>query len=82
MGYRYLPDYNRNSSLDLRREEVEKDLTFLGLLIMVNELKPATTPAIQELKEGKVHSSDTLGGVLPIMATGDNILTAINKSMR
>lgn len=52
MAYKYLPDFKHQRNEEIKREEVEKDLVFLGLLIMVNELKPATTPAIKELKEG------------------------------
>jgi cation-transporting ATPase 13A2 len=73
MGYRYMVDFDPKSAETLVRSEVEKDIVFLGLLIMVNELKPATTKAISDLKEG---------GVLPIMATGDNVLTGINKSYK
>lgn len=33
----------------VERDEVEKDLTFAGLLIMENKLKPITTSIIEEL---------------------------------
>ncbi|XP_022343828.2 polyamine-transporting ATPase 13A3-like isoform X2 [Crassostrea virginica] len=51
------------------REQVEKNLNFLGLLVMENKLKPETTPVINELKEANIRC---------IMVTGDNILTAIS----
>ena len=53
----------------LKRHQVEKDLTFLGLLIMQNTLKPETTPVIQELKNANIRT---------VMVTGDNLLTAIS----
>ncbi|XP_062591855.1 polyamine-transporting ATPase 13A3-like [Saccostrea cucullata] len=53
----------------IQREQVEKDLNFLGLLVMENKLKPETTPVINELREANIRC---------IMVTGDNILTAIS----
>ena len=53
----------------LKRNQVEKDLTFIGLLIMQNTLKPETTPVIQELKNANIRV---------VMVTGDNLLTAIS----
>ncbi|XP_017930436.1 probable cation-transporting ATPase 13A4 [Manacus vitellinus] len=52
----------------LTREEVESDLTFLGLLIMENRLKRDTKPVLEELSAACIRS---------VMATGDNIQTAI-----
>ncbi|NWU18098.1 AT134 ATPase, partial [Cephalopterus ornatus] len=52
----------------LTREEVESDLTFLGLLIMENRLKRETKPVLEELSAACIRS---------VMATGDNIQTAI-----
>ncbi|CAH0731621.1 unnamed protein product, partial [Brenthis ino] len=51
------------------REEVECDLEFLGLVIMENKLKAATTGIIRELKEANIHV---------VMITGDNIHTAVS----
>jgi cation-transporting ATPase 13A3/4/5 len=48
---------------------VEKDLTFLGFLVMENKLKPVTANTIETLNKCKVRT---------IMATGDNTLTAIS----
>lgn len=48
---------------------MESELTFLGLLVMENKLKPVTTEVIKKLKKAEVT---------PIMATGDNVLTAIS----
>ncbi|XP_034836725.1 polyamine-transporting ATPase 13A3-like isoform X3 [Maniola hyperantus] len=53
----------------MKREEVECELEFLGLVIMENRLKAATTGIIQELKEANIHV---------VMITGDNIHTAVS----
>ncbi|XP_063370021.1 polyamine-transporting ATPase 13A3 [Cydia amplana] len=53
----------------MTRDEVECELEFLGLVIMENRLKPATTPIIRELKEANI---------LVVMITGDNIHTAVS----
>jgi cation-transporting ATPase 13A3/4/5 len=38
------------------REQVECDLTFLGLLVMENRLKPETAPVIQQLLEANMRT--------------------------
>ena len=53
----------------VKRDEIESDLTFLGLLIMENKLKTETVAVIDTLKRCEVRT---------IMATGDNVLTAIS----
>ncbi|XP_053164452.1 probable cation-transporting ATPase 13A5 isoform X2 [Hemicordylus capensis] len=52
----------------LEREEMESDLTFLGLLIMENRLKNETKPVLEELSAARIRS---------VMVTGDNLQTAI-----
>jgi cation-transporting ATPase 13A3/4/5 len=49
----------------VERKDVENDLTFLGLLIMENRLKPETTPIIKTLKEANIRT---------VMVTGNNSL--------
>uniref|UniRef100_A0A673KUZ1 Probable cation-transporting ATPase 13A2 n=1 Tax=Sinocyclocheilus rhinocerous TaxID=307959 RepID=A0A673KUZ1_9TELE len=49
--------------------EVEKDMNFLGLLVMKNQVKPESAEVIRTLK---------LAQLRPVMVTGDNILTAVN----
>jgi len=51
------------------RERLEKDLDFLGLIIMENRLKPETTSVINRLNAANVRT---------IMCTGDNILTGLS----
>ncbi|CAG5037661.1 unnamed protein product [Parnassius apollo] len=53
----------------MTRDEVECDLEFLGLVIMENRLKAATTGIIRELKEANIHV---------VMITGDNVHTAVS----
>ncbi|ELA47791.2 HAD ATPase, P-type, family IC [Vavraia culicis subsp. floridensis] len=50
-------------------QQNEQSLTFLGFIIFANKLKPATIPVIHNLK---------LADITCLMATGDNILTAIS----
>jgi cation-transporting ATPase 13A3/4/5 len=64
-----LPNLNYRKAMSIQRNEIEKDLTFLGLLIMENKLKPQTPGAIAKLQECSVRT---------VMATGDNVLTAIS----
>lgn len=51
------------------RQDIEKDLRFLGLLTLGNLLKPETIPVIDTLNKASIRS---------IMVTGDNMLTAIS----
>ncbi|KAM5126354.1 polyamine-transporting ATPase 13A2, partial [Mantella aurantiaca] len=51
------------------RESAERDLTFLGFLVMRNVLKPETSPVIYSLRKASVRI---------VMVTGDNMLTAVN----
>merc|ERR1712176_429980 len=53
----------------MSRKDLEKDLKFQGLLLLQNELKNATIPTINKLKEAEIDC---------IMATGDNLDTAIS----
>lgn len=64
-----LANMNYRKTQTIGRDEVESELNFLGLLVMQNRLKPETSAVIQNLAECDVKN---------IMATGDNILTAIS----
>ncbi|KAH7816798.1 putative P-type ATPase (P-ATPase) Superfamily Protein [Monocercomonoides exilis] len=68
LGHRVLPMKDYEWVQTVQREEVEKDLTFLGFFIMENKLKPSTPAAIHRLKEASIRT---------LMITGDNPLTAI-----
>ncbi|XP_037129788.1 cation-transporting ATPase 13A2 isoform X1 [Syngnathus acus] len=61
-----------DTSTDLsatERGEVEKDMQFLGLLMMKNLVKPESADVIRTLSLAKLRT---------VMVTGDNIRTAIN----
>lgn len=53
----------------MSRESIESDLSFLGLVILENRLKPDTTSIINNLSAANIRS---------VMVTGDNILTALS----
>uniref|UniRef100_A0A8D3CZN7 ATPase cation transporting 13A2 n=1 Tax=Scophthalmus maximus TaxID=52904 RepID=A0A8D3CZN7_SCOMX len=53
----------------ITRDEVEKDMQFLGLLMMKNLVKPESDNVIHMLRLAQLRS---------VMITGDNILTAVN----
>ncbi|XP_077168566.1 polyamine-transporting ATPase 13A2 isoform X2 [Paroedura picta] len=51
------------------RDSVESGMLFLGFLVMKNVLKPETAPVIHLLRSAEIRT---------VMATGDNMLTAVN----
>ncbi|BFZ61444.1 hypothetical protein YB2330_002510 [Saitoella coloradoensis] len=64
-----IPKLSFAKAQKMKREEAEKDLTFLGFIIFENKLKPSTAGAIKQLAEANIRK---------VMCTGDNILTAIS----
>uniref|UniRef100_A0A803JFT6 Cation-transporting ATPase n=1 Tax=Xenopus tropicalis TaxID=8364 RepID=A0A803JFT6_XENTR len=68
LAYKILDIKDHKKLLTLKREEVESDLIFLGLLVLENRLKLETRPVLKELNRAKVRS---------VMITGDNLQTAI-----
>ena len=64
-----LPNVTYRNIQTIERSEVESNLTFLGLLVMENKMKSVTKEVIDTLQECEVGT---------IMATGDNVLTAIS----
>ncbi|XP_052213328.1 polyamine-transporting ATPase 13A3-like isoform X2 [Dreissena polymorpha] len=70
LAWKQLPNkYNYVKVQRIQRDAVEKELTFLGLLVMENKLKPETTPVIEQLIGANIRT---------IMVTGDNMLTALS----
>ncbi|KAL1500830.1 hypothetical protein ABEB36_006263 [Hypothenemus hampei] len=61
-------DVSYDEVTKLHREDVEKDLNFLGLIVFENPLKPETLGVINTLKEAHLKL---------VMITGDNIQTAV-----
>ena len=69
LAVKHLDGLSYRASQTISREDVESKLQFLGLLIMENKLKEVTNDVVDNLREC---------GVRTIMATGDNVLTAIS----
>lgn len=67
LGWRKLENINFVKIQKMQREEAERDLTFLGFIILENRLKPQTCNVINILKNANMRL---------IMITGDNIQTA------
>ncbi|XP_063984663.1 polyamine-transporting ATPase 13A3-like isoform X1 [Diachasmimorpha longicaudata] len=53
----------------MHRDQIERDLEFLGLVILENRLKEPTIRVIEELREANIQI---------LMITGDNIQTAVS----
>jgi cation-transporting ATPase 13A3/4/5 len=75
LGYRVLacatktlPEVKFGGLKGLSLKDVEKNLSFLGLIVLQNKLKAETIPALNSLREAEI-------GVK--MATGDNVLTGV-----
>ncbi|TRZ02445.1 hypothetical protein DNTS_030275 [Danionella cerebrum] len=66
-AYKYLAKEIDLGSVE--RVEVEKNMNFLGLLVMKNQVKPESAEVIHTLKLAQLRT---------VMVTGDNILTAVN----
>ncbi|KAK7208376.1 P-type ATPase-like protein [Myxozyma melibiosi] len=64
-----LPNMSWYKAQKLKREDVEKDLDFVGFIVFENKLKPSTKSIIQELSAADLRT---------VMCTGDNVLTAIS----
>ncbi|KAM4040354.1 polyamine-transporting ATPase 13A3 isoform 1-T1 [Anomaloglossus baeobatrachus] len=54
---------------NISREAIENNMTFLGLIIMQNKLKPETPAVLEDLRKANIRM---------VMVTGDNMLTAIS----
>ncbi|XP_018422483.1 PREDICTED: probable cation-transporting ATPase 13A4 [Nanorana parkeri] len=68
LAYKLLEKNESQRIKDLKRDEVESDLSFLGLLVMENRLKLETRPVLRELFNSSVRT---------VMITGDNLQTAV-----
>lgn len=70
LAHRSLPAKLKYAKIQrIQREQVERNLTFLGFLVLENRLKPETTPIIHQLLDANIRT---------IMVTGDNMLTALS----
>ena len=68
MGYKPIHEFDAEWVEACKREHVERDLVFIGFLIMENKVKPETNPSLSKLREAEIGA---------IMATGDNGLTGV-----
>ena len=70
-GYRVIGFGTRISNYqgDIERKDVERDLTFLGVVAIYDPPRPEAKKAVEESKKA---------GIRTIMVTGDNVLTAIS----
>jgi cation-transporting ATPase 13A3/4/5 len=71
MAHRDLGIYNDDLVSQVKawtRDELESQLEYVGLILFKNLLKPDTTDAILQLKQGDVRT---------VMITGDNALTGV-----
>jgi cation-transporting ATPase 13A3/4/5 len=68
-AYKSLPNFKYSQIGTLKIEDLEENLTFIGLIILQNKLKKATIPSLKALNEA---------GIKTIMATGDAVLTGIS----
>lgn len=74
-GYRVIALAHRELKMSylkvqkVQREVIEKDLKFMGLIVLENRLKTDTTPCIKILNDACIRV---------IMVTGDNMLTALS----
>ncbi|KAI9206515.1 uncharacterized protein BJ171DRAFT_558269 [Polychytrium aggregatum] len=57
--------------MKMKRDEVERGLTFLGFIIFENKLKSGTMAVVHKLSKAKIRQ---------IMCTGDNVLTSVSVS--
>jgi cation-transporting ATPase 13A3/4/5 len=70
-AYKHLEQFKYVNMASMKMEDVEKNMKFVGLIILQNKLKPETIPSLQKL---------TKAGILSLMATGDAVLTGISVS--
>ncbi|XP_053314968.1 probable cation-transporting ATPase 13A4 [Spea bombifrons] len=68
LAYKIMDSKEHFNLSTLKREEVESNLSFLGLLVMENRLKLETRPVLRELDGSKIRT---------VMITGDNLQTAV-----
>ncbi|CAG8470103.1 3122_t:CDS:10, partial [Acaulospora colombiana] len=70
-AFRSFDDLNWIKAQKIKREQVEQDLEFLGIIVFENKLKAETPPVVETLRRAKIRQ---------VMCTGDNVLTAISVS--
>lgn len=71
LALKKLPGLTPEAAMVASQEELEAGADFLGLAIMVNNLKPGTIPAIHALNGANIRT---------IMITGDHVRTAVTMA--
>lgn len=71
-GYRVLA-IARKQTLDVEKADSESNMTFLGLILFEDEIRPEAKASIIDAKKA---------GIIPVMITGDYIDTAISIAKR
>ncbi|KAJ1562013.1 hypothetical protein HK096_002457 [Nowakowskiella sp. JEL0078] len=71
LAWRVLENIPWIRAIRMKREDVERDLVFLGFVIFENKLKE-NSPSVVKLLDN--------ANITPMMCTGDNIFTAISVS--
>lgn len=70
LAYRELsPKLKWREVEQIKREDIEKRLNFIGFMILENCIKPETKPIIEDLHAANIRC---------VMITGDNLMTAIS----
>lgn len=72
-AYRKVSFNQKLLSRFLSRNDYERNLEFLGLVWLSNNIKPASPFTIKELRENNIRT---------LMATGDNIQTAVSVARK
>jgi len=72
MAHRRLLEMSYTKVQKVSREEIESSLTFLGLIVLENRLKPESALEIRKLQEANIR---------PIMVTGDNLQTSTSVAI-
>ena len=71
LATKLLPDLSYRAVQTVKRQDVECNMTFLGLLVMENKLKPESVNVIETLQSCDIRT---------VMASGDNIYTSISAA--
>jgi cation-transporting ATPase 13A3/4/5 len=67
-----------NARIDVKREEVERDLLLVGLIILENRIKGDAIKVLEVLNKAKFFCVMSTGKIIKIdLNIGDNILTAV-----
>lgn len=69
MAFKHLPSMSCEELQQMKRDQFECDMTFLGLIVLENKLKPETADIISVLRNADIKV---------VMITGDNMQTALS----